>query len=431
MTSPPPPDGGPTGPPSGPLSGPASGPSAKPPSGASSDRAHEPTQVGSGPWSGGSGGASGGSGGSGAPGGAGGSGAGSGDGDGDGDGGGDGQGGGGPGGRGAGGDGGRPWWRSSSRVALITAVLVAALALTVYLTRPESGTASGEIFLEPAASQGDAPFTGSTAEEPAAPASPTATPTAPPASTTPSGDTGRASFSGATPGLYGGSRSVASCDIEQQIGFLQAEPAKGKAFAAVEGVEQAELPAYLRSLTPVQLRADTRVTNHGFKDGKATGYQAVLQTGTAVLVDARGVPRVRCACGNPLLPPVAVKAAPKQVGERWPAYQPSKVVVVQQATTVVNVFVLVDPDTGGWFQRDKGDAQGDTDTPTTPPSPQSPAPSGTDTGSPTPGTESPATSAPPDTATPDAPSPPSSDPASASPSAQESATTQAPPLGGP
>ena len=63
------------------------------------------------------------------------------------------------------------------------------------------------------------------------------------------------------------------------------------------------VPAFLRGLTPVVLRADTRVTNHGFRDGSATSFQSVLQAGTAVLVDDHGAPRVRCACGNPLKAP--------------------------------------------------------------------------------------------------------------------------------
>ena len=57
---------------------------------------------------------------------------------------------------------------------------------------------------------------------------------------------------------------------------------------------------FLGSLTPVTLRTDTAVTNHGFRDGSATAFQSVLQAGTGVLVDAQGLPRVRCYCGNPL-----------------------------------------------------------------------------------------------------------------------------------
>lgn len=115
------------------------------------------------------------------------------------------------------------------------------------------------------------------------------------------------------------------------------------------------MPAYLRSLTPVQLRMDTRVTNHGYRDGAATSYQAVLQSGTAVLVDDRGVPRVRCACGNPLTPPVALRTMPRQTGDSWPSYRPSNVVVVTPATTVINIFVVYDPERGDWFARHRGD----------------------------------------------------------------------------
>ena len=50
------------------------------------------------------------------------------------------------------------------------------------------------------------------------------------------------------------------------------------------------------------LRADTRVTTFSLTDGAVTAQQAVLQAGTAVLVDERGLPRLRCASGSPLPP---------------------------------------------------------------------------------------------------------------------------------
>jgi hypothetical protein len=99
---------------------------------------------------------------------------------------------------------------------------------------------------------------------------------------------------------------------------------------------------------------DTRVTNHGYKDGAPTSYQAVLQAGTAVLVDDRGVPKVRCACGNPLSPPVARQTAPKTTGDAWPGYKQSNVVMVTPAPEPVDVFVMCEPD-GEWFERHKGD----------------------------------------------------------------------------
>ncbi|MCT9092356.1 hypothetical protein N4G70_26295 [Streptomyces sp. ASQP_92] len=275
----------------------------------------------------------------------------------------------------------RPWWKSAPRVAAIAAVVVAAVVATVVLTRSGgssggSSEAGGEVLLQPAAKSGPDPFTGSTARGDATPASPVALP-----SSSASANVTRG-VDGSAPGLYGGTRKVGSCDVEKQVGALQKDPARNKAFASVLGIEPSGVPGYLRALTPVRLRLDTRVTNHGYRDGAPTSYQAVLQAGTAVLVDDRGVPRVRCACGNPLLPPVAQKGTPKRTGEAWPGYQPSNVVVVSPAVQVVNKFVVYDPDGGAWFERHKGDTgTGDTKTnppvtaPSTPPStpPSSPS----------------------------------------------------------
>ncbi|WUC38775.1 hypothetical protein OG956_33325 [Streptomyces sp. NBC_00557] len=244
-----------------------------------------------------------------------------------------------------------PWWKSVPRVAGITAVVVAAVVLAVVLTRSGGGSSAkgGEVFLQSANSSGEDPFTESTARQSSAPPPPSA-------SAAPSGPANAVQgVDGAAPGLYGGTKSTPACDVEKQIRFFRSDPAKEKAFASVAGVQSSGVPAYLRSLTPVQLRVDTRVTNHGYRDGAPTSYQSVLQAGTAVLVDSHGVPRVRCACGNPLTSPVAQKAAPKLVGPRWPAYRPSNVVVVTPAPKPVNVFVLYDTRHDDWIHRRRGD----------------------------------------------------------------------------
>ena len=103
-------------------------------------------------------------------------------------------------------------------------------------------------------------------------------------------------------GLYGGSGENV-CDVEGMIAFLTANPDRGQAWAAVQGITFEELPDYLRSLTPAILMENTLVMNHGYSDGEATPFLAVLEAGTAVLVDEFGIPRARCACGNPLTPP--------------------------------------------------------------------------------------------------------------------------------
>ncbi|MEU3506089.1 DUF6777 domain-containing protein, partial [Streptomyces hundungensis] len=273
----------------------------------------------------------------------------------------------------------RPWWKSAPRVAALSAAVVAAAVLAVVLTRPDGSSgggspeAGGEVLLQPAAKSGPDPFTESTARGDSRPPSPLALP-----SSSASANVTRG-VDGSAPGLYGGTQNVASCDVEKQVGALQKDPAKNKAFASVLDIQPSGVPGYLRALTPVQLRLDTRVTNHGYRDGAPTSYQSVLQAGTAVLVDDHGVPRVRCACGNPLLPPVAQKGTPKRTGEAWPGYRPSNVVVVAPAVQVVNKFVVYDPDGGAWFERHKGDAgTGDTKTKppvTTPSSPTSESPS--------------------------------------------------------
>ncbi|WP_329258916.1 DUF6777 domain-containing protein [Streptomyces pseudovenezuelae] len=250
----------------------------------------------------------------------------------------------------------RPWWRSAPRVALIATAVVAAVVLAVVFTRSGGGSGSaggnGEVFLQAAAKTGPEPFTGSTAKDSSVP----------PVAASPTGSSEPANavraVDGAAPGLYGGTRNVSSCDVEKQVKALQADQAKNKVFASVAGVPPSGVPAFLRSLTPVQLRMDTRVTNHGYRDGAATSYQAVLQAGTAVLVDDRGVPRTRCACGNPLTPPIAQQTTPKRTGDTWASYRPSNVVVVAPSTTVINIFVIYDPDHHDWIARHRGDTGG-------------------------------------------------------------------------
>ncbi|SEC34135.1 hypothetical protein SAMN05216532_1121 [Streptomyces sp. 2231.1] len=245
-----------------------------------------------------------------------------------------------------------PWWKSVPRMVAATAAVIVAVVLAVVFTRGGGGSSAkgGEVFLQSAGSTGQDPYTPSTARqnsaapEPAVSAMPT---------------TGAANevrgVEGGAPGLYTGTKNVPACDVDKQITYLRADPAKNRSFASASGVQPSGVPAYLRSLTPVQLRVDTRVTDHGYRAGSGTARQAVLQAGTAVLVDGHGVPRVRCASGNPLTPPVAQRATPKIVGQRWAAYSPARVVVVTPAAKPVKVFVLFDTRHDDWIHRQRGD----------------------------------------------------------------------------
>jgi hypothetical protein len=160
-------------------------------------------------------------------------------------------------------------------------------------------------------------------------------------------------FPGNTPGLYGGTLNQAACDPEAMVRFLQTHPEKAAAWAGVEGIAVSEIPSYVARLTPVVLRSDTAVTNHGFAGGRATVIRAVLQAGTGVLIDEYGVPRAKCYCGNPLTPPATV-TRPRYVGGTWSDFTPDQVTIVQPAPSAVNEFTLVDPSTSQPFRRPVG-----------------------------------------------------------------------------
>ncbi|MFI2453677.1 DUF6777 domain-containing protein [Streptomyces sp. NPDC019539] len=249
-----------------------------------------------------------------------------------------------------------PFWRRS-RLTLLSAGMAVVVAMAVILAFSLMGGGSqggGEIFLQTASAAGRDPFTPSVATDTRGAGTPSGPSTSRIGSRT-------VAVSGAHPGLYGGTQNVASCDVEKQIAYLAENENKGSAFAGALRIPRAEVPAYLRSLTPVRLTWDTRVTNHGYRDGRATEYQAVLQAGTAVLVDDRGVPRVRCACGNPLAPAVAVQGEQTYTGRKWASFRSAAIVAVVPAPKPMKAVTMYDPETKAWFERPNGDVQGRSD----------------------------------------------------------------------
>ena len=212
---------------------------------------------------------------------------------------------------------------------------------------------AGEIFLEPVGEVGPDPYTPPVSPAPSSTtAAPTTTTTAPAAGTATS--VGVQGVAGGRPGLYGGTRNIASCDKEKLIQFLETNKAKGAAWAQVQGIAPAGIRSFIEALTSVVLTQDTRVTNHGFRNGRATAHQSVLQAGSAVLVDDRGGPRARCFCGNPLLPPEAVTGQATYKGTAWPGFAPADVKVVVPEKQPLEKLVLVDPATKATFARPIG-----------------------------------------------------------------------------
>ena len=193
---------------------------------------------------------------------------------------------------------------------------------------------------EPVATAGENPFMESVSTD-----------ETPDAALIPPPDTG-GTFDGATPGLYGGTQDTGSCDPDAMVAFLEANPDKARAWADVFGIRTDDIADYVAGLTSVVLRSDTAVTNHGFSNGRATTIPAVLQAGTAVLVDEYGIPRVKCYCGNPLTPPEQKKVT--YTGTPWTDFRPADITYVDPSPKVIVVIVLVDPATDTAFGRPVG-----------------------------------------------------------------------------
>ncbi|MEO1061699.1 MAG: DUF6777 domain-containing protein [Actinomycetota bacterium] len=221
--------------------------------------------------------------------------------------------------------------------ALAGGVVVAAFALVLVAVWPaQAGTV--ELWLERADEVGPDPFTDSLSFTEV---------TVPGELQTISFGAGITVVPGTAPGLYGGTGSDVECDPARLIAFLEAEPDKAAAWAGVQGIEVDEIADYIGGLTPAVLLEDTWVTNHGYRDGRATPRQSVLQAGTAILVDDEGVPRARCKCGNPLTPPQVPSdlGRVELVGEPWDGFDLGEVVQVEPATfTAEGLFLTRLPD---------------------------------------------------------------------------------------
>ncbi|NUU20742.1 MAG: hypothetical protein HOV68_04375 [Streptomycetaceae bacterium] len=102
---------------------------------------------------------------------------------------------------------------------------------------------------------------------------------------------------GDTPGLFGGTNKMSVCDKAKLVAFLAVNAIPAARWAKVLKLGSTErIAPYIARLTPVVLRTDTLVRNYTMdKD-----FNAILQAGTAVLLDEFGVPVVKCNCGNPL-----------------------------------------------------------------------------------------------------------------------------------
>lgn len=246
----------------------------------------------------------------------------------------------------------RRWWLIGG-IVVAAAVIAAAVVGGIAIGRSAT---SDPLTLVAAGSAGPNPFTESTQQDPAPPASSAVTKKSAElrASLAKAQGTGTPVAGGSTPGLYGGSGDAQVCDPQKLVAFLAGAPAKAAAWARVLGITPAKVGTYVAGLTPVVLGSDTLVQNHGYRSGAATSFPAILQAGTAVLVDATGTPRVKCNCGNPLTEPqpLSVSSA-ATIGQAWPGYRAGSVILVTPARASGSL-PLVDLTTGRVYHQPVG-----------------------------------------------------------------------------
>jgi hypothetical protein len=263
-----------------------------------------------------------------------------------------------------------PPGRRKSRGLLVLVALLAVVAVgaAAFVVLSGGGDEDEEVVLEPITSVQQDDFTGNLDTEQLGASYAMASSQLPAFGSDAVATLASRTVTGTEPGLYGGTQDAAVCNTDQMIAFLT-DPAnadKAEAWADTQGIAVSEIESYIGGLTSVRLRVDTRVTNHGFRDGEANAFQSLLQAGTAVLVDDQGVPRAKCNCGNPLLEPeesgggeADIAAVAQNPEDAWEGLDPTSVATVA-AGDAVEAFTLVDNADGTLFSRPAG-SNGDAD----------------------------------------------------------------------
>jgi hypothetical protein len=167
---------------------------------------------------------------------------------------------------------------------------------------------------------------------------------------------GAGPVTGATAGVFGGSVLGDVCDVGALSASLRSAPGVTGEWVAAQGIAAEQLDEFLAGVTPVVLLDDTAVTDHRLEGSHAQPRQAVLQRGTAVLVDRRGVPVVRCLSGSPLRAPQPLPAVPSFRGTAWPGFRSALVREIAPGPGSVAEFVLVDIASGEAIRRAPGAA---------------------------------------------------------------------------
>lgn len=169
-------------------------------------------------------------------------------------------------------------------------------------------------------------------------------------------DRGIRLVAGRQPELYGVTSEPHACDVTTLANQLDAETSVAQTWGLALGLTTQQIPYYLNTLTPVVLLDDTWVSTYALTGGSNAQRQAILQAGTAVLIDPLGVPRVHCVSGGPLTPPANDDLAQYRVeGESWPGFSKQTVLAVAfGGAESTGEFAVLDVTTGQPASRKAG-----------------------------------------------------------------------------
>lgn len=158
---------------------------------------------------------------------------------------------------------------------------------------------------------------------------------------------------GNAPRLYATRSGEPVCDVQRLAAMLTEDPAVTRSWAGASGIDPADVGDSVLGYTPVLLSFDTAVTNHSYGSDGASAFQSILQAGTPVLVDDRGVPRTQCSCGNPLGEPQGDSEA-ELVGDAWEGFDDAEVIQVQPTPEPTQVIDTLDIDDGATVETPTG-----------------------------------------------------------------------------
>lgn len=154
------------------------------------------------------------------------------------------------------------------------------------------------------------------------------------------------SVQGSHGSLYGVDSAKAVCDVSRFAKLIVGNRPLQRAWAASMGIEVAKVDDAIAVLTPVLLGQDTAVTDHAYADDEVSAFQAILQAGTAVLIDDHGAPRVRCASGSPLDRSDTGGTKVRLSGTPWHGFATGSVVAVTPTAEPITMLRAVDIGTG-------------------------------------------------------------------------------------